>query len=377
MRILHIYRTYFPDQPGGIQEVIRQISLATKKYNVESRVFCLSPYPDSSVVKFEEADVYPSKSWFAPASCDIGFNQAIQQFRNQTKWADIIHYHFPWPYADFLHFLFNHNKTSLMTYHSDIVDKGVLGVIYAPLMRKMISSMKMIIATSPSYIISSTTLSEFKNKSRLSVIPLGINEKYFTQPIYDSKNIDINKRFKLIKDNFFLFVGVLRPYKGLEYLCQAAEFTSLPIVIAGDGSMLNQLKIKHSSKQNIKFLGRVTDTEKYALISGCRSLVLPSHLRSEAFGVVLIEAAMCGKPMITCEIGTGTSYVNSDKETGFVVPPMDPDALANVMNKLAVDDSLCDNMGKQARVRYEKLFSGDALGKAYNKVYNELYSTHD
>jgi rhamnosyl/mannosyltransferase len=123
---------------------------------------------------------------------------------------------------------------------------------------------------------------------------------------------------------------------------------------------------------NVLFAGQVTDEEKVALIKRCRAMVLPSHLRSEAFGMVLVEAAMLGRPMVSCEIGTGTSYVNLDGETGFVVPPEDPDALAEALGILLVDNSLATRLGLGARTRYERMFSGPALGRAYSDLYREV-----
>jgi rhamnosyl/mannosyltransferase len=88
--------------------------------------------------------------------------------------------------------------------------------------------------------------------------------------------------------------------------------------------------------------------------------------------MVLVEAAMFGKPMVTCEIGTGTSFVNVDGETGFVVPPESPNDLANAIKRLIGNDELAMYMGKAARARYERMFSGDALGRAYSSLYREV-----
>ena len=88
--------------------------------------------------------------------------------------------------------------------------------------------------------------------------------------------------------------------------------------------------------------------------------------------MVLIEAGMYGKPMVSCEVGSGTSYANADGETGFVVPPETPEALAAAMNALLADDALAKQFGRAARRRYEELFSGPALGKAYTQLYQDV-----
>ncbi len=146
------------------------------------------------------------------------------------------------------------------------------------------------------------------------------------------------------------------------------------MVIAGsgpEGASLQALAARESS-DNVVFAGQVSDAEKVALLKGCRALVLPSHLRSEAYGMVLVEAAMFGRPLISCEIGTGTSYVNAHEESGFVVEPESPAALALAMKTLLTDDALSARMGEGARNRYERLFSGPALGRAYADLFREI-----
>ena len=88
--------------------------------------------------------------------------------------------------------------------------------------------------------------------------------------------------------------------------------------------------------------------------------------------MVLVEASMFAKPMISCEIGTGTSFINKDGLTGYVVPPESSDKFAQAINALLEDESLAAGMGAAARSRYEQMFSGDALGEAYSNLYREI-----
>lgn len=101
-------------------------------------------------------------------------------------------------------------------------------------------------------------------------------------------------------------------------------------------------------------------------------MVLPSHLRAEAFGVSLLEGAMFGKPMISSEIGTGTSFVNIDKETGLVVSPSNSKSLAAAMDYLWKNPSEAMEMGWRAEERYWNLFTAEKMVKNYIKIYQEL-----
>lgn len=372
MKVLHVYRTYFPDPPGGLQEAIRQIALASNAFDTDARVFALSPNPIPSKLSHDGISVMRAKSLVAPASCDIGGFDAFRQFSAECKWADLLHFHFPWPFADLLSLAVSNRKPRVMTYHSDVVRQRLLGAAYRPLMRKTLRAMDRVVATSPRYIETSPVLSRYVDPARLTSIPLGIDEATYPKV----RNTGLPARLGLAKNEpYVLFIGVLRYYKGLHFLVEAARNVRGKIVIAGSGPEGAALQAQASQLGlgNVVFTGQVTDAEKVALLQNCRALVLPSHLRSEAYGMVLVEASMFGKPMVSCEIGTGTSFVNSHLETGFVVPPESPLALAQAINTLLENTPLAAQYGAAARARYEKLFSGPALGSAYAKLYEQVH----
>jgi len=147
-----------------------------------------------------------------------------------------------------------------------------------------------------------------------------------------------------------------------------------PTVLLGTGPIEAELK-KQAKKLGLKkihFLGFLPDEDKVALIKLCQAIVFPSHLRSEAFGISLLEGAMFGKPMISSEIGTGTSYVNINKVTGLVVPPSDPEALSEAMSYLWNNPDVAQEMGQRAEERYRQLFTGDKMASAYADLYRTI-----
>jgi len=379
MRVLHVYRTYFPDPQGGLQEAIRQVVLATGALGVEARVFTLSPRPHPKSIERPEGRVVRSRSFAAHASCDLGGPDAFVEFARQARWADVVHYHFPWPFADLLHLTAGVRRRTVMTYHSDIVRQRLLGQLYRPLMRRMLRSMDAVVATSPAYARTSPWLGAMVDPERLRTIPLGIVEESYAEAVAEAASIDPSERFAEAmrgsggRDGYFLAIGVLRYYKGLDVLVEAAARSGAPVVIAGQGPMRARLEsLARERKAPVAFLGHVSEAEKMALLRDCRALVLASPLRAEAFGMVLVEAAMMGRPMISCEIGTGTSYVNVDGETGFVVAPGDPEALAAAMRALDADPARRRRFGAAARERYERHFGGEALGRNYVELYDEV-----
>ncbi len=367
MKVLHFYKTYFPSSAGGVEQVISQIALSSASLGVNTEVLALSPTMVERTIKIDNHYVHRCRSDFEIASTPFSVS-AFLRFRQLAKEADIIHYHFPYPFADLLHFITRVNKPTVLTYHSDIVKQKHLLKLYQPLMNKFLGSVDRIVATSPNYLKSSKVLARFQNK--VSVIPIGLDKS--TYPAPDNDRLEYwQKKFG---DKFFLFVGVMRYYKGLHILIEAAHNSDYPIVIVGAGPIEKELKdqIKNLDINNIYFIGFVSDEDKVALFTLSYAILFPSHLRSEAFGISLLEGAMYGKPLISSEIGTGTTYINIDGETGMVVPPSDPGALREAMDYLWNNPVVAKKMGERAEERYWDLFTADKMAKSYVDLYQSL-----
>jgi glycosyltransferase involved in cell wall biosynthesis len=367
MRVLHITSTYLPDSYGGIETVVRQICLNTKIHGVENRIMTLSvnPFPQVNIV--DGVEVFRAQQNFVIQSNRFSLS-AFSIFRDLVEWADIVHYHFPWPFADLLHVFCKVNKKSIVTYHSDIVRQKKLSLLYSPLMNTFLKSINKIVSTSPNYFQSSSVLKKYKDK--VEVIPIGISENSYPTPL-DSELSSVQN---IVGKDFFLFIGMFREYKGLKYLIEAIQQIPEQFIIAGSGKL--EVKLKRLANNlgltNVHFIGRVSDIEKVALFKLCKAIVFPSIRRSEAFGVTLVEGAMYGKPLVSTEIGTGTSYINLNEKTGIVIPPKDTKALKSAIMRISSDLSLSKKMGYSSRLRYEELFSGEKMGKKYFNIYKAL-----
>lgn len=365
--MLHVFRTYIPDTRGGIQEVIRQICRSTSALGIENRVFVPSPNPDPKLIEGDGATTVRVKLNFEIQSCGFCLT-GLGEFRRQADWADIIHYHFPWPFQDVMHFLYGSRKPSVLTYHSDIVRQQNLLKVYAPLMNRFLDSVDRIVPTSAVYSESSEHLA--KRQDRVRVIPLALAEDSYPEVSPSA----LEQTRKVYGQDFFLFVGMLRYYKCLDVLVAACQHTDANVVIAGIGPLEAELKQQADELgiTNIVFAGEVDDETKVALFSLCRAVVFPSHSRAEAFGVTLLEGAMFGKPLITADIVSGTSHVNRHEETGLAVKAADPVALAEAMSLLQEDASHAQRLGSGARARFDQLFAAEAMGRQYVDVYREL-----
>jgi rhamnosyl/mannosyltransferase len=238
-------------------------------------------------------------------------------------------------------------------------------------MNRFLGSMDRIVCTSPNYFATSDVLPRFANK--VDVIPIGVDETSYVNP---SDEMLAAAEAKCGRD-FFLFVGVLRYYKGLHILLDAIQGAPYDVVIVGSGPTERELKRQADDLglDNVIFTGYLPDEEKLSLLRLCRGVVFPSYMRSEAFGVTLLEGAMYGRPLISTEVGSGTSHVNIDGETGLVVPPGSPKALRHAMDQLWHRPDLARHMGHNARLRYERLFTGHVMGTRYYELYRQLIDT--
>ena len=367
MRVLHFYKTSLPDSMGGTEQVIDQIASGAKKLGVETDVLSLTPHRVPRTVELNAYRVHRAKLDLQIAS--TGFSaSSFLRFAQLAKKADVIHYHFPWPFMDVVHFATMVKKPTVVTYHSDIIRQKHLLKIYRPLQWKFLGDVSRIVATSPNYLATSDVLAKYKNK--VSVIPIGMDKATYPVPSPDKLTYWRDR----LGPNFFLFVGVIRYYKGLHILMEAAQGTDYPIVIVGAGPVEKELKAQavQLGLRNIHFLGRLPNEDKVALLTLCYGVLFPSHLRSEAFGISLLEGAMYGKPMISSEIGTGTTFINIADETGLVVPPSDPVAMRQAMRYLWEHPERAADMGRRAEARYWEHFTGDQMVGKYVTLYREL-----
>lgn len=367
MRVLHFYKTAFPDTVGGVEQLIHQLALGVARRGWSVDVLALTEGGSTSTMAMDCYQLHRVKQTFSVASMGVSL-AALSKFKALAQHADIVHYHFPWPFMDLLHFTSRVKKPTVVTYHSDIIRQKKLLKIYRPLKTRFLGDVDCIVATSPNYLETSDVLAQYKDRVR--IIPIGLDKT--TYPIPTAGQLT-DWREKL-GPKFFLFVGVLRYYKGLHILLEAARGSTYPIVIVGAGPIEQELReqAKALGLNNVHFVGQVSEEDKVALLMLCYGVLFPSHLRSEAFGISLLEGAMYGKPMISSEIGTGTTYINISQETGLVVPPSDPAALRQAMTYLWENPGEAAEMGQRAEARYWQHFTADQMINSYVNLYEDL-----
>lgn len=368
MRILHCFKGYRPNLEGGVIEVIHQLGVGAIQRGHQARVLVAGP--ERCVGSQDGIEVFREPIW--PSIRDVGLTRAfIRKFHDLASDSDIVHYHGPWPTIDAVQLLRPPRVPTVMTHHSDLVGRNPLLIPCRFLQRLAVRQIDAVVATSTAYAKSSPVLRNCA--STLATIPIGIDPSSVVWANAES----VERIRRQVGKPFILFVGVLRPYKGLGTLVEAARRSRHPVIVAGDGPLRTTLEraAAELGRDRLRLLGTVSAEERSAWLQASSGLVLPSEMRSEAFGVVLLEAAAHTRPQISTEIGTGTSWVNVDGQTGFVVPPRDPRALAAAIDRLCSDAKLARRLGENALRRFNECFTRDRMVDAYMGLYASLVAS--
>lgn len=369
MHILQVYKDYYPVL-GGIENHLRLLAegLAARGHRVtvltagRERRGTERTIGGVRVIYAGRAATLAS----APLSPELALRAARER-------PDLVHLHMPDPTGDAALRLAGLRAPLVVSYHSDIVRQRRLLGLYGPLLRSTLRRAARIIATSPNYVRSSPFLAPHATKC--AVVPYGIELDRFARA--DPAGVAaLRARFP---GPLILFVGQLRYYKGAEVLIRAMAAVpgARAVLVGGEATVrrdeLAGLAAGLGLAERIHLVGE-QEADLPVFYHAADLLVLPSVERSEAFGIVQIEAQAAGLPVIATELGTGTSFATVHGETGIVVPPRDPAALARAMRALLENPPLARAMGAAGRRRAYAEFSLGRMLDRIEQVYGEVVS---
>lgn len=355
--ILNVTKRFELNIHGGVENVVDTLCSKLTKYNIISDVFTIK----INQTKKKKYKIFSSQRNFEIFSTPISFNSLLKFYKISKNYNFLI-FHFPWPFMDILSLLVPGRKIVIL-YHADIIQKNLMYYIYLPFKLLFFYRSNKIICSSEEIVKSNKFLLNYKSK--IKIIPFGINQK-----IISCNNLKYSK-FKFYK--YFIFVGNLREYKGLIFLIDTFKYLpNCKLVIVGDGILKDRIKKKIKSSNNIFYIGNLENDDKFFLIKNSIALILPSLDRREAFGISLMEAASLGVPMISTKLGTGTTFINRDGFTGYVVLPKDRLNLKKAILNLQNDKKTRDRFSINAFLRYKKFFSEKKMLNSYQLLIKNL-----
>ena len=221
-----------------------------------------------------------------------------------------------------------------------------------PLINKVLNDADVILVVSEALKdeIIKTNIPNIREKTRLHWNSVDVSKFKTTEENKDKFKKELVQEFNIDADKpIILFVGNIIKRKNVDLLIEAKKEMNVKanIVIVGDGPHSKELKAKCEKEniENVYFTGSRGDVED--IIPSCDILVLPSF--SESFGLVLIEALSCGKPVIGSNVGGINEIITED--VGLLIDPNAPSDLANAIDRVLSDKELMEKFKSNARDR--------------------------
>lgn len=368
LRVLHVGK-FYPPFMGGMETHLQALSNELQNY-VDVKVIVANSNNRHSDEVVNNIPVTRVGKLFDLAGAPVC--PAMARKIREAE-SDIIHIHLPNPTAILAYLASRHRGRLVFTYHSDTVRQKVLGKAFDPIQRVALERSAALIGTSPNYLNTSAVLTAYKD--RCHVIPYGIQ----TDQFYESDSAKVAEIRARYGSRLIISVGRLIYYKGFEYLIRAMKKIDGRLLIIGDGPLRDGLQAEAEAlgvSDKVVFLGEIQNEETVPYYHAADLFALASTARSEAFGIVQIEAMACGKPVVNTNLDSGVPFVSLHGETGLTVPPQDPDALASAINLLLDNNGLRAQYGEAARRRAEDEFSLDRMVTRTLQLYEKVMSAH-
>jgi len=368
MRILQTPVRFYP-YIGGVENYVYFVSRYLIRFGHNVSVLCANE-PNAKNKIENVCGIYVKRLSYIGKIANTNVTLSLP-FELSRENFDIVHTHIPTPWSADWSVIFAKlkRKPIVLTYHNDIVSKGFANYVAKfynlTSLNVVLSAARKIIITQSQYLDRSPYLKKYKD--RIEVVPVGVDTDNF-RPL----NIDED-------ENTLFFLSVLdkfHEYKGLEYLLKALrivknEINDIRLIVGGDGelkvhyqNMVNRLDLV----DNVKFVGYIPDSKLIEYYNRCSAFVLPSYSPDqEGFGIVLLEALACGKPVITTEI-VGVSRDIKEFDAGKIIKPRDVQGLADAIIEVLQDKILRRKMGKHGR-RIATKYSWESIARTIEKIY--------
>ena len=369
LRILQLGK-FYPVR-GGVEKVMYDLMWGLSEQGVDCDMMCASEEMGNQVIEINgHARLICCNAWRKVAATMIA-PAMLAKLRGICKEYDIIHVHHPDPMACLALYCSGYRGKVILHWHSDIQKQKWLLKLYLPFQKWLIDRADYIVGTSPVYLKESPFLKGVQEKT--FCLPIGI------EPVPAAPELAeiIRQRYGNRKIVFSL--GRLVPYKGYRYLVEAARYLDddYVVLIGGSGVLKDELEAQIERlglQRKVMLLGRVSDEELPGYYEACKVFCLSSIQKTEAFGIVQIEAMSCGKPVVATTIPeSGVAWVNANGESGINVEPENAKALAGAIREITKEESCYERYARNARRRYEEWFTKDRMIEKCLKLYYYCY----
>lgn len=376
MRVLHVGK-FYPPFRGGMEVFLAQLIAEQRRRGIDAHALVHGePEPDDP--PWVQRVPVQFSLVFAPIA--LGFRRVLNQAIERIQ-PDVLHLHMPNNSALWALTLPAARRMPwLVHWHSDVVVSHIkwsvaLGyLLYRPFEQALLERAQQVFVTSPPYLKASPALRRWHDKC--AIVPLGIalDEAPPIQVEPHPLPWHPDTRMRLLS------IGRLTYYKGFETLIQAvASLPDVELLIAGEGELrdsLQQAIARHTrpgKRPATRLLGNVDEPLKHALLASCDLFCLPSRERTEAFGIVLLEAMQHARPCLVTDLpGSGMPWVVAHARCGQHVPIEDVDAWRSAIARLQHDPPLRKRLGQSGQQALHQFFAIGPRERAIARHYRGL-----
>lgn len=352
---------------GGVEKVAYDLMVGLSERHVRCDMLCAAvDGKGREIVVNDYARLICCHTWTKACATMISPSM-VSTLRGICRRYDIIHVHHPDPMACMALFLSGFRGRVVLHWHSDIQKQRLLLNFYRPLQQWLLRRADVVVGTTPVYLAESPCLGGVQSKT--VCLPIGV-EPMRPQPEAVEA---VRRRYPGKKIVFSL--GRLVAYKGYSYLVAAASYLGddYVVLIGGSGALRDSLQREISERGlqgRVELLGRIPDADLPGYYGACDVFCLSSVQKTEAFGIVQIEAMSCGKPVVATEIPqSGVSWVNANGVSGLNVPPADAARLAAAIKSITADAAAYRRYSAGALERYRSLFTKDRMIEKCLSIY--------
>ena len=369
MKILQLGK-FYPIR-GGVEKVMYDLMMGLSELGVSCDMLCALSDGGSRIVRLNEnARLIGCRTWVKLAATMISPDM-ILTLRRVCREYDVIHVHHPDPMACLALLLSGYKGKVVLHWHADIEKQKVLLRFYMPLQKWLLKRADVIVGTTPVYLAASPYLKSVQDK--VCCLPIGV------EPVLPLVEEAAKIRSSYPGKKIIFSLGRLVAYKGFSYLVEAAQYLGddYVVLIGGAGPLEAELKSQIQAlglEDKVKLLGRISDEEVVAHYGACTLFCMSSVFKTEAFGIVQIEAMSCGKPIVATRIpGSGVAWVNEHKVSGLNVEPMNAQQLAEAIVAIAEDENVYKTYCEGAAQRYRELFTKQSMIANVQEIYSKLW----
>lgn len=376
LRVLHLGRFYDERAFGGTERHVAELLKA------------LVPHVEADnlvAARGMRGDCFAVDGYWVHRAPSLGVLASTAIAPAMIAWArrlhaahpyDIVHLHFPDPLAQLVAQCLPRSVRRVVSWHSDIIRQRRLLVLYRPLLDHFLRDVDAVVAATPAHFSSSRQLDAVA-ASRRYVIPYGLDYARFDTPAVLARARELRNATAGSSPLIFA-VGRHVYYKGFAHLIRAVQqLPDVQLVIGGSGPLsrtLQELAQSAGIAGRILFTGRLDEETLAAWHQACDVFCLPSTERSEAFGLVQLEAMACGKPVVCTRLGNGVNAVCLDGITGLAAEPENAASLAACLGRIIADQKLRARFGAAGRQRAREVFSTTRMAEETLALYRQLIS---